>query len=754
MGDAVRDARSAVWESTPTGTRVTLVLAALACLAVLVTPFRFGAYLVAAAFLYSAWRVHRAAARGLGPPFGRLIALAIGLWGVGHVSEIATRAQPGYDHLFTPADALFLALLPGTVAVSLIVFGPELRRVEAAATARMAVDALLVAVSAVTVQWVVLLRPMAEDHRLPTLAGWYAVLFVACLGLTFAAQLFGAVRTGDPGVRWLAVATGLLTLGVAFWSVGIVDDPHDQRVGPALLVLAIMVMPLAQACPAPKARDEEQDGGQHELLLPVLVAAGAWVVCAPVILWSGQPAALVALLVVTMTLIAVRVIVVGIVARRQTWRLRGYAFTDALTGLGNRRAATGRLEAGEGWLMLVDLDGFKEINERLGHEVGDRLLAGFARRLAAAVPESAHLARLGGDEFMICLDPCSPAAARSVAHRVLEGGVDDDLPVVGMSIGAAPFALTDPAAVALRSADVALRSAKRAGGHRVEFVDGAMLDTRVRALEVIGRLRAGAVDAMRVDYQPIVALDRPHRPTVAVEALARWNDPLLGDVAPAEFIPLAEETGVIGPLGLRVLSDTLAQLERWHLDGVRVHATVNVSWAQLAEPGIPEAMEDIILRHPHGARWLVLEATESGFSTDEAGVAAFARMRELGVSVAIDDFGVGASSLTRLRTLPVDVLKLDRELLRGVGSDPHADAVLAAIAGLGRELGMVTVAEGVEDEATCGAVRDAGIAHGQGWLFARAGAPDAVGARATGGRFVRRGDGPSRGDVVPFPRRG
>ena len=313
MEDAVRDGRTAVWESTPTGIRVTLALAALACLVLLLVPFRFGAYLVAAAFLYSAWRVYRAAVAGLGPPFGRLIALAIGLWGVGHVTELATRARPGYDHLFTPADALFLALLPGTVAVSLVVFGPELRRVEAAATARMAVDAMLVAVSAVTVQWVVLLRPMADDHRLPALAGWYAVLFVACMALTFAAQLFGAVRTGDAGVRWLAVATGLLTLGVAFWSVGIVDAPHDQRVGPAVLVLAILVMPVAQGCPAPRARDDEQDGGQHELLLPVLVAAGAWVACAPTILWSGQPAALVALLVLTMTLIAVRVIVVGVV---------------------------------------------------------------------------------------------------------------------------------------------------------------------------------------------------------------------------------------------------------------------------------------------------------------------------------------------------------------------------------------------------------------------------------------------------------
>lgn len=342
------DAGQEVWESTRSGRRVLLAMALVAGAVVLAVPFRWGAYVVAVAFLVAAWRVDRAARKGLGPPFGRLIALAIGLWGVGHVTEIATRADPGYTHLFTPADALFVLLLPGTVAVSLAVFSPEVRRIDHAASARLAVDALLVAVSAVTVHWVLFLRPLADDGRLPTLAGWYAVLFVACLSLTFAAQLFGAVRTGDAGLRWLAVATGTLTVGVAFWSAGIVANPHGQRIGPALLVAGILLMPVAQALPAPLPRDDEQDGGQHELVLPLLVAAAAWVACAPVLLWAGQPTALVALLVTTMALIAIRMLVVSATARGQTRRLRGLAFVDPLTGLGNRRAATRRLDAGEG----------------------------------------------------------------------------------------------------------------------------------------------------------------------------------------------------------------------------------------------------------------------------------------------------------------------------------------------------------------------------------------------------------------------
>ena len=249
-------------------------------------------------------------------------------------------------------------------------------------------------------------------------------------------------------------------------------------------------------------------------------------------------------------------------------------------------------------------------------------------------------------------------------------------------------------------------------------------------------------DALRVEYQPVVSLDHTGTPVVAVEALARWTDPLLGEASPAEFIPLAEASGTIGDLGLRVLAEALDRLEVWHAAGLRLHATVNVSWAQVRDAHVLDEMRGLIRARPHSARSLILEATESGFSTDPDGVAAFGALRRMGVRIAIDDFGAGSFSLSRLRRLPVDILKVDRELVCGIADDADAEAVLAATSQLARSLGLPTVAEGVEDAATADVARGLGVTHAQGWFFGRPAPADRLAVD----------EAQARGDLLAFGR--
>ncbi len=292
---------------------------------------------------------------------------------------------------------------------------------------------------------------------------------------------------------------------------------------------------------------------------------------------------------------------------------------------------------------------------------------------------------------------------------------------------------------ALRGADIALQEAKTRGGNRMAVLDADMLARRMRQLAIVDLLRAERLDGFHVVYQPIVLLSEPDRPLVAVEALARWEDPELGRIGPDEFIPLAERSGTIGAVGLRVLADALRNLARWHASGLPLHVSVNVSWAQVHDADGVDRMMRLLMEHRPMLPWLILEATEGGFADDSIGVDAFARLRDLGVTVAIDDFGIGSSSLTRLRTLPVDLLKLDRSLLRGVGDESDAEAVLAAIVRLGADLGITTIVEGVEDERTARAVADLGLVHSQGFLHGRPGPAAAIsGRRVAAARTLHR----------------
>jgi diguanylate cyclase (GGDEF)-like protein len=438
--------------------------------------------------------------------------------------------------------------------------------------------------------------------------------------------------------------------------------------------------------------------------------------------------------------------------------VHGPAADDALTGLANRAlfldrlrslAATGSPLA----VLFLDLDDFKLVNDGWGHETGDRLLCEVADRLRSAVRPGDLVARLGGDEFtVLCEGVSGEREALAIAGRLREALVEP-FEIAGQRrlvrasigcrvatargcpkghrstrngpLGGAPDEFT--AEALLRDADVAMYQAKDKGRNRIELYSEETRKRIVRRLEVEQELRSALeTGGLAVHYQPQV--DLLTGSVVGVEALARWKHPRLGDVSPAEFIAVAEETGLIGPLGSLVLEQTCRQLAAWHSQGLRIAATVNVSAHQLDDPGFA----DDVARHIGAAGLppssICLELTESalmGAGADPRRV--LTSLKGLGVYVAIDDFGTGYSSLASLKRLPVEVVKVDRSFVDGLGTDPEDSAIVAAILSLAHAMGLHVVAEGVETPLQAAELVALGCTVGQGFLWS---------AAVPAGRFV------------------
>jgi diguanylate cyclase (GGDEF)-like protein len=413
---------------------------------------------------------------------------------------------------------------------------------------------------------------------------------------------------------------------------------------------------------------------------------------------------------------------------------RQMAHTDPLTGLGNRRRLTetlraqavARSEPGPAAMqafsvIAIDLDGFKNINDLLGHEVGDAVLMEVGRRLRASVRPGDVAVRLGGDEFAV-LAMAGEDIALGVAQRLLSVvsepyQVGETTVYVSASIGLAGSREGVGPVELLRDADVALRVAKHGGKDRVERYDPTY-DGRLRRRLLLeqGLRRAVERDELSLRYQPVV--DLPGGRPVGVEALLRWRHPELGEIPPAEFVPLAEEIGLIGGLDLWVLHQACHQLSRWLADGHDLWLAVNVSVRELRTLRYPASVAEVLAEHRVDPRRLVFEVTEQSVAADVAELAASLRaLREMGVRVALDDFGSGYSSLGQLRRLPVDVLKIDRDLVAEPGAP---GALVDVVVRLGERLGLQVVAEGVEDDAQRAVVQAAGCHLGQGYLFGRA----------------------------------
>jgi diguanylate cyclase (GGDEF)-like protein len=441
---------------------------------------------------------------------------------------------------------------------------------------------------------------------------------------------------------------------------------------------------------------------------------------------------------------------------------RFLAFYDSLTGLPNRRMYRDRLNRALGHARrrrqilatcYVDLDGFKRINETLGHEVGDRLLREVAERLTRCVrvndavarsdaeaPE-AEISRLGGDEFTILVTEISEAQdASRVARRVLEGlaapyVIDGREMVVTGSMGIAvyPFDGEDVDTL-LRNADTAMYCAKGRGRNNYQFYARSMNAEASRRLHLETRLRQAIDrDEITIHYQPLIYAASGE--LAGTEALLRWDDPDMGIVYPNEFIPVAEETGLIISLGDWVLRGACAQFQAWRAAGLALpRMAVNLSGLQLRQPRMVETVAQVLEETGVDPSCLELEITESTImQDDDITSATLGELRDMGIGLALDDFGTGYSSLSYLRRFPLTRVKIDRSFVKEIPGDASDSALTAAVINMAHSLGLRVVAEGVETEEQAEFLREMGCDELQGFLFSPAVPSDALGALVSKG---------------------
>jgi diguanylate cyclase (GGDEF)-like protein len=403
---------------------------------------------------------------------------------------------------------------------------------------------------------------------------------------------------------------------------------------------------------------------------------------------------------------------------------------DSLTGLPNRVLFHEHLEhalartrrGGDDLAVLcIDLDHFKHVNDTLGHPIGDRLLQTVSERLKECVRDTDVVARLGGDEFaVVAVAAGQPVGAVVLAERIIAAlskpfDLDGHHVVIGGSVGIA-FAPSDglESDTLMRAADLALYRAKGDGRGLCRFFEPDM-DAKMQArrtLELDLR-RALVTEEFELYYQPLINLKSNE--VCGFEALLRWNHPERGRISPAEFIPIAEETGIIIPLGEWVLRHACAEAVQWPDD---IKVAVNVSPAQFKSRSLALAVTSALAASGLPPQRLELEITESVLLNEtEATLATLHQLRDLGVQISMDDFGTGYSSLSYLRSFPFDKIKIDRSFIRDLSETDESVAIVRAVAGLGRNLGMATTAEGVETDEQLDQLRDEGCTEVQGYLF-------------------------------------
>jgi len=414
------------------------------------------------------------------------------------------------------------------------------------------------------------------------------------------------------------------------------------------------------------------------------------------------------------------------------------AYHDGLTGLANRSLFRDRLEqalarssrtGGTVAVLILDLDGFKQVNDSLGHDAGDQLLRVVADRVTETVRATDTVARFGGDEFAVLLDQTDEALAVSVARRALARLAEPAVVAgreleVAASIGIALQSGEGAGDELVRDADVAMYAAKDAGRGRHEVFRSEMARDPDELLGLDNELRyALARDELTVHYQPEISLSGGQ--IVGVEALVRWTSPTRGPVGPDVFIPVAEASGLIAALGDLVLREACSVTAGWLRDGIvgpDFVTWVNVSHKQLTMGGVPDAVDRALRSAGLPPRNLGLEVTETAIMPGGAADRARAELQQLhdaGVRIAIDDFGTGFSSLAHLRHFSVDMIKVDRSFVQGVERDAKDTAITANVVALAHALGLVAVAEGIETEGQLAHMRTVGCDVGQGYLFSR-----------------------------------
>ncbi|MET7418554.1 EAL domain-containing protein [Dactylosporangium sp. NPDC005555] len=680
-----------------------------------------------------------------GRRFWRILTASVVLIGIGATVMGHARLNPDAPDALRFLQASAPALVAGVVLALYALLRLPTRALSRGEWIRLGLDGLTVLITTGVVLWHFALRPMLERHTDVRLALGLLLLSITCLVALVAVMkvvLLGSGPVSPRSMRLLAatVLTGGLgsaaspLIAEARW-VGL--QPMITLVEALLVTCAAYAQTLAPAgSPAAAVRSRTYSKVPYFAvaamsLLLAAVAYGDHTDVGPVATGAIAVSAAVGL----RQLVALRDNAQLLSSvRRHEQRMRYQASHDALTGLVNRAhfnellsgsllaAPSPRLVA----VLLIDLDDFKLINDTLGHDVGDEVLVTVAERLRRAVRHDDVVARLGGDEFAMLLHDVGDEPAVDVADRIRDSlttpiqTAGHDL-LVHASVGVATSRPGDRLETLLRNADLAMYAAKERGkgGHFI-YVPG--MTTRIVAHAELGAQLRDAIDAGQLFllYQPIVCLDDGR--AVGTEALVRWRHPERGVVPPSEFIPAAEQTGLIVALGRWVLREACRQQARWLRDlGAEAprSVSVNVAGRQLTDPrfvaDVVAALDDVGL----DARHLTLEVTETAVLDSAEAIAALEALRGLRVKLALDDFGTAASSLGLLLTCPVTSLKLDRTFVDGITTVARQEAVATAVIRMAQALDLATVAEGIETEAQARMLRSLGYRYGQGYLFAR-----------------------------------
>ncbi|HUY03923.1 MAG TPA: EAL domain-containing protein [Rhodocyclaceae bacterium] len=451
-------------------------------------------------------------------------------------------------------------------------------------------------------------------------------------------------------------------------------------------------------------------------------------------------------------------------------QLEYQASYDALTGLANRNLLADRLDQAIAHakrnkslvaVLLLDLDRFKVVNDSLGHDAGDALLQTMAQRLTACVRSVDTVARLGGDEFVVVMsDIDSENDAATLARKLLQ---QLSLPMMvagremvsNASLGIALYPKdAEQASILLKNADVAMYRAKELGRNSMQFYTPAMNASTLARLELESALRRAVLrDELVLYYQPKVELQRGR--VVGAEALIRWRHPQFGMVAPGEFIPLAEETGLILPIGEWVIDTACAQLNTWQSEGLpAISLSVNLSARQFQQENLAKVVARALRLNNVKARYLELELTESAVMQDpDKTVATLHELKDIGVRLSLDDFGTGYSSLNYLKRFPIDILKIDQSFVRDITTDPDDAAIATTIISLAHSLRRRVVAEGVETEAQLDFLRRHRCDEIQGYYFSRPLPADEFARLLREGRSLSF-SAPQANEAGPLPERG
>ncbi|WP_433382323.1 putative bifunctional diguanylate cyclase/phosphodiesterase [Actinoplanes sp. CA-142083] len=599
-------------------------------------------------------------------------------------------------------------------------------------------DGLIICLAGGTASTLLLAMPAVEvggrSIMVSALAGLYplfdVVVLMMVLNLTFTA------RTWPPALLTLLAGMGLMLAGdLSYAIIGRSGQLYSSPLLDVPFLLAYTLLGVTAMHPSATvlgrpARPPVPAWSARRMALLVPALATPFVL----LLFVGDTTARRTVLMVTGILIVTLLLARAVAAVQAQTRAQHFAEYsanhDPLTGLPNRRMIADEiarlitLGGGDVWVLLLDLDGFKYVNDSWGHDTGDRLVIEVGERLRARVPSDVTVAALGGDEFLLA---CVGDRAR--AERVVdEVRACFDRPFVvrdvelkiSASIGIASAGPDGDAEELMRDADTAMYQAKSAGpGHATVF-DRSMHDQVRERIELEVALRRALGDGeLWVAYQPLVRLESGL--PIGAEALVRWVHAERGPISPAVFIPLAEDAGLIGAIGTYVRQEALRQLAAWRADGTVAddfYLSINVSAKQLTDPSLPLIVSSELLEYGVPARCVALEMTETVMMDGSGATSRVVfELRELGVKLLIDDFGTGFSGLGYLRRFPVTGVKIDRSFVVGLGADEEAGELVRAIVAMSQALRLSVIAEGVETRVQRDALAAMGVTNGQGWLW-------------------------------------